>query len=78
MDEEGHQSNGSEYQVEAPKEDHHDEEKMKKVLPSLYLLSSLSPLPVRRDTHFTSDDEDWSNSPPFITTNHINHYGCVF
>ena len=55
--------------------------KIKRVLPSastFYLLPSLSPLPVRRDTHFTSDYEDWSNSPPFITTNHINHYGCAF
>ena len=39
MDEEGHQSNGSEYQVEAPKEDHdhHDEENKKGFTLCLYL-----------------------------------------
>ena len=77
MDEEGHQSNGSEYQIEAPKEDHDDEED-EKVLPSASTSLFLSPLPIRRDTHFTPDYEDWSNSPPFITTNHTNHYECVF
>ena len=34
MDEERHQSNGSEYQIEAPKEDHHDEEDEKVYPPS--------------------------------------------
>ena len=43
MDEEGHQSNGSEYQVEAPKEDHHDDEEDEKVLPSTS--TSIFPFP---------------------------------